>query len=269
MKLAPIVLAAYGSLGSSGNSGSTSATQAVYDHLERVVSDQLTNHPLFWVGTSDRVRALARSQGRECFPEPSVVLEQLARQGIERAVVQSLHVLPAAGYVRLRHLCLRADLVTAVGAPLLYGPADFQAVADCLAPLIEARPGQAILLVGHGTYHPAWTAFPALELYLRRRFGQRVFVGVVEKFPGGTEEMVTRIAAGEYQRVCLVPLLLSAGMHFNRDLVGAEATSWLSRLHRAGLDVELIEEGLGLLPGIAEIFCEHIRTALKELEPEK
>ncbi len=254
----PIVMAAY---------GSTTASRAVYNHLERVVRNEFGDHPLFWAGTSDRVRELARSEGQDFFPPPAVVLEQLASQGMQGAVVQSLHLLPAAGYVRLRHLCSRARLATAVGTPLLYTPDDYGALADSLAPLIKARPGQAILLVGHGTVHPAWTAFPALELYLRRRFGRRVFVGVVEKFPGGAHEVVARMVADDHRRVCLIPFLLTAGMHFKRDLVGAGPDSWGSRLHRAGLEVELIQEGIGLLPGIAEIFCAHIRQALNHLEP--
>ena len=256
MKLTPIVMAAY---------GSTTASRVVYDHFERVVRGNFAGHPLYWVGTSERVRELIRAQGQNCFPAPELVVEQLVDQGVKQVVVQSLHILPAAGYVRLRHLGSRATLATAIGAPLLYSPEDYRAVAHCLAPLIESRLGQAILLVGHGTSHPAWTAFPALESFLRRRFGNRVFVGVVEKFPGGASEVVAEIVAGRYQQVCLVPFLLTAGMHFHRDLVGEGAESWQSRLDRSGVDVEVISEGIGLLPGIAEIFCGHIRHALEQL----
>jgi sirohydrochlorin cobaltochelatase len=150
---------------------------------------------------------------------------------------------------------------TSIGMPLLTSPQDHLCVSNCLEPLIQAHPDKAILLMGHGTDHPSWTVYPALQQTLREIFGQRIFVGVVEHFPP-SHNVIAQIAAAGFSKVLLVPLLLVAGMHYEKDLMGDSPDSWRSRLLDAGIQTEAISDGIGSNACIGKVFCDHIREAL-------
>lgn len=208
-------------------------------------------------------------EGRETEDPRSLgsILQTLADQGYRQAVVQSLHLLPAKEFHQFVLECRKSPIACHPGMPILATPQDYQKLAECLAPIILKRADKAILLVGHGTSHPAWVAYHALETIFRRRFGQRIFVGVVEKFPD-SEAIPSEIVEAGFERVCIIPLLVVAGMHYHRDVIGAAPHSWLSRLQELNLDVESIAHGLGLQPGFCDIILDHIEDALRHADPQ-
>ncbi|MBQ3338600.1 MAG: sirohydrochlorin cobaltochelatase, partial [Atopobiaceae bacterium] len=63
------------------------------------------------------------------------------------------------------------------------------------------------------------------------------------------------------QLVRLVPLLLTAGSHVRKDLLGDEATSWASRLRSAGFAVDCVDEGLAEIGAIRQLFIAHVRES--------
>ncbi len=199
---------------------------------------------------------------QDSVSSPHEILEELARQNHRWAVVQSLHLLAGHEFIRLVEETKRSPIRTSIGLPLLTSPDDYQALCTSLAPLINGHPDQAILLVGHGTDHPAWSAYPALQYFMRRHFGPRVFVGVIEESLPSGQEVIASLRAAGHKKVCIIPLLLVAGMHFHRDLVGGSKESWLSLLAQADIGVEIIEQGLGMVPAIGDMFCRHIEEAL-------
>lgn len=148
--------------------------------------------------------------------------------------------------------------------PLFFSFNDYQTILDLLSPLIMADPQQAVLLVGHGTRHPVWPAYLALENLLQKRFGPRVFIGVVEHYPD-TTDIEERICAAGYRKVLMIPFFLVAGVHFHRDMMGAGEHSWRNRLEKNGLEVEPVNEGIGFLPGIGELVVQHINDAEAQL----
>jgi sirohydrochlorin cobaltochelatase len=177
--------------------------------------------------------------------------------------VQSLHLLAGHEFIRLVEETQKSPIRTSIGLPLLTSPDDYQALCASLAPLINAHPDQAILLVGHGTDHPAWCAYPALQYFMRRHFGPRVFVGVLEECLPSSKEVIANLRAAGHKKVCIIPLLLVAGMHFHRDLVGESKDSWLNLLAQANISVKIVEQGIGMVPAIGDMFCQHIEDALR------
>ena len=143
-------------------------------------------------------------------------------------------------------------------------PEDYDQIGEILRPIIVKRPDKAILVLGHGTDHPIWTAYYCLEKILRMKFGERVYVGVVEKYPD-TTHIVDEIAAGGFTEVCIIPLFLVAGMHYKRDIISDSPTSWQSRLQSRNITVESIDYGLGLYPGFEQIIVRHIAEASKSI----
>ena len=60
----------------------------------------------------------------------------------------------------------------------------------------------------------------------------------------------------------LVPLMLVAGDHAVNDMAGDQPDSWKSRLEQDGIAVDCVRSGLGTLPGIQSLYCDHLKTLL-------
>ncbi len=249
----PIILAAF---------GTTPRAMTTWQALDLEIRKYFPEHPIFWSYTSrGSSRRMQEKNREEYYDHPSAILAAISKQGHSRAVVQSLHLLPGYEFHQLFRECRQTVIPCHFCRPLLTSPQDYESLGDCLEPLLAARPEKAILLIGHGTDHPIWVAYLALEALLRRRFGRRIFVGVIEKNPG-SGKVPQEIAAAGFKQVCIVPLLLVAAMHYDRDVIGAGEHSWHSRLTGQGLEVESIETGLGLLPGFSRIITAHIQEDL-------
>lgn len=248
----PIIMAAF---------GTTSKALTTYQHIDRYIRSHFPLHPVAWAYTSRMVNSRLQTRENGIFNHPLEAVRMLREKGFRQVIIQSLHLLPGLEFHQLVKECRQAALPCHFGMPLLTSPLDYNKMADCLAPLIASRPDKAILLIGHGTHHPSWIAYPALENIFRHRFGSRIFVGVLEKNPESGSVPEEIVAAG-FKQVCAIPLLLVAGMHYERDIAGAGGNSWLVRLERQGLEVESIAEGLGLQSGFCGIVTDHIEEAL-------
>lgn len=212
-------------------------------------------------------KKLSKGKGAE-LQHPREMITSLADLGVEKVIVQSLHLFPGTEFHKLVKETRSAQLPCAVGAPLLTSQSDYQVLAELLRPTIEATPEQAILILGHGTIHPSWTGYYTLEKVLRMEFGNRVFVGVVEKFPS-SDHLPEEIKMKGFKEVTIIPLFLIAGMHFKRDIISDDDHSWKSRLEAFDLTVYAIDTGIGLLPGIEKLVAAHIIEAQNALTSQK
>ena len=257
---APIILTAFGT---SSNSIST------YNEIGKKIQDKLPNRQIIQAYTSrvigKKVNA-KRNTGKDDFRHPEEVLQQLARKGYRGAILQSLHLFPGTEFHKLAGQAKQAPLPCIPGMPLLTSPDDYLTLAGLLAPLIEARKNKSILILGHGTEHPSWTSYYSLEKIFRQKFGDRIFVGVVEGFPDSSH-LVHEISHLHTKEVTIIPLFLVAGMHYKRDITGDD-NSWRTRLEERGLNVETIDHGIGLVPGIEALILNHIHNALLQLNIE-
>ena len=251
----PIIIAAF---------GTTSTAIATYSRLHDSLQDHLKKEEIIWSYSSKKITHKLHHQRESTVLHPEVVLQNLAARGTTRAVLQSLHLFPGSEFHNLARLSRSTQLECALGMPLLTSPQDYEAIGEILRPLITARPDTAIVVLGHGTDHPSWTAYYALEKILRLKFGARIFVGVVEKYPDSTH-LVDEIAQSGYRKVCIIPFFLVAGMHYRRDIVGDGPSSWQSRFQLKGLEVETIDYGLGMYPGLEKIVIRHIIEAAQAL----
>lgn len=259
MKKTPLILAA---------SGTTSQALSTYRDIDEQVQRSFAGHPVYWAYSTRGPTQPLRESAVQAPSPPAQVLQDIASAGYRQAVVQSLHLLPGQEFHQLIAECRKSPISCHLGMPALFNYQDYQKLTDCLAPAILSRPEKAILLIGHGSHHPIWAAYLALETIFRRRFGNRIFVGVVEKNPP-SESVPAEIVTAGFKQVCIIPLLVVAGMHYNRDVVSASETSWLRRLQRMSLEVESIDYGLGLQPGFNDIFLDHIKDALKRADKQE
>lgn len=137
-------------------------------------------------------------------------------------------------------------------------------VAQALERLPAQEPGQAVVLMGHGTPHHANAVYAALE-YVFRDAGRRdIAIGTVEGYPEFGEICRRLEEMGNVQRVVCLPLMVVAGDHAKNDLAGEEADSWRSMLTARGYQVRCILEGLGENPAIRAIFVRHAKEAAEK-----
>ncbi|MFW5819208.1 MAG: sirohydrochlorin cobaltochelatase [Desulfovermiculus sp.] len=248
----PIVMAAF---------GTTTRARRTYDILDAKVREIYPHHPVHWAFTSRMVRDRIESNQGQSYKHPHQVLHELAQAGHEWAVVQSLHLVCGHEFDRLVDEVQDCGLRTSIGLPLLDSPQDYLAALTALLKEMQSTEDEALVLVGHGTDHAIWAAYPALERMARKHLHGRVFVGAVEGCPEA-EEVVSDVVKAGFVKVRLVPCMLVAGVHFQEDLCADEEDSWKSLLESSGIDVRLESRGMGELPGIGDIFCSHIQDAL-------
>jgi sirohydrochlorin cobaltochelatase len=251
-KQIPIVMAVF---------GTTSTSRQTYADIDKWIREAFCGHEVCWACSSRIVKERMQAKPDQGVKSPQEVLRELHARGHAWAVVQSVHLVGGHEFHRLLEETRSEAIRTSIGMPLLTTPNDYQRIAAGLEPMIGRHPDKAVLLVGHGTDHPAWTAYPAFQQTLRRMYGDRIFVGAVEHYPP-SEGLVAEIAAAGFREVLLIPFLLVAGNHYRQDLISQDASSWSSRLQRAGLTFETIPDGIGRLACVSELLCDHIREAL-------
>jgi len=249
----PIVMAAF---------GTTSKAQATYQHIHKQLSQLLPERKILWAYSSKRITRTLQDRGTEIL-SPEELLLQLQSEGHDHTTVQSLHLFPGTEFHSLLRIMQRSGLSCKTGLPLLTSQADYQEIADLLGHTITQRADRTILILGHGTEHPSWTGYYSLEKILRKTYGEDIHVGVVEKYPDSAT-LVEELANGPKRKVTIIPFFLVCGMHYRRDIMAADNSSWTTRLKNENFEVEVIDQGLGLTPGIEKLLLRHILEAEKD-----
>ena len=234
---------------------------------------------------------------------PEAALEELHNQGCKNAVVQSLQIVPGKEFHQLASLVRGQGLGPEshktkfgferleIGLPLLSSLEDCQRVSRVLQASWkgsgweggdDAGGGQlqslqslqsfqdrdtekeAVVQAGHGTGHPADALYSMMAGVLKKDH-RNVFLGTLEGFPG-IVEIVAELKGSGVRKVRLVPFLLVAGGHAEKDIAGVGPESWKSTLEREGFEVEASLCGLSETEGIVSIFLEHTGIALLKME---
>ncbi|MCP4672783.1 MAG: hypothetical protein GY857_15920 [Desulfobacula sp.] len=245
----PIILTAF---------GTTAKAFSTYEKMDQVFKKKLPDHQIYWTYSS-RIIKHAMKQKLD-LKDPLEMAQTLADQGHQWVVLQSLHLICGHEFERLVAQREQVNIRSSIGLPLLSSHRDYEKTSIALAQHFPKEKDHAIILVGHGTDHPAWTAYPALEAVLRKQYGNRMFVGVLEKFPD-MNYTLERVKAAGFTKVCLIPLLLVTGVHFKKDLT-VEKNSWRETFERNKIKVSVIDHGIGDLDAVTKIFCDHIADAL-------
>jgi len=257
-----ILLAAYGSR--------LTGAQEAMDNLLRQTVAAFPGHRVEQVFTAGA--HFAKGVHAPRLRTPAEAMLSLAREGVRRLAVQSLHVVPGAEYLGLKRQVerLRGEFeAIELGRPLLGNEDDVRLVAATLASALKeaSRPGEAVLLMGHGTRGEANGAYRRLAGELRA-LGSRVLIGALEAEPGLAEK-VTELNTLGVKKVHLMPLLFARGVHVMRDMAGEGGGSWRSGLANAGFTCEAHLRGAGERQELAGIWLDHLREAVERLQGQK
>ena len=129
--------------------------------------------------------------------------------------------------------------------------------------IAEKYPDETVILMGHGTEHRANEIYTRVEEICRKSGYKNIYTATVEAKPT-IDDVIDSLKADGISAVTLMPLMLVAGDHASNDMAGDEPDSWKNKLEEEGFEVKCVLKGLGKYPEIKDIYCEHIRTLIKE-----
>lgn len=118
---------------------------------------------------------------------------------------------------------------------------------------------RAILLFGHGSRDPRWTApFEAVRDAVARSLPDAaVRLAYLEHSPPDLDAAVAALAADGHRGVDLVPLFLGAGGHVRRDI--PEQALLASARH--GVEVR-VRPFIGEAPDVVEAIARHVAASV-------
>jgi sirohydrochlorin cobaltochelatase len=258
-----ILLAAFG----------TAIIQArqAYDRFETRVRAQYPHIPVGWAFTAHKVRRKLAGQGLD-HDSVAVALSRMHDRGVTHLAVQSLHTIPGVEYFWTMNLAKAYEHPrkgyhrVSLGAPMLSNDEDLLRAASCLPQFIPAQrsPDEAVVLVGHGTYHEGQQYYLDFQEHLRKQ-NPLLLIGLLMGEPG-IDSVIARLQQSSISTVWLLPFMAVCGHHVHKDMYGGHPQSWSNRLRAAGFEV--LEHTAGTIesPCFQSIWLDHLDTAMGFLQ---
>lgn len=250
----------------------TSVLQArqAYDGFEARVRERYPDVPLAWGFTAHKVRRKLAAQGlpHDCV---AVALSRMHDSGVTHLVVQALHTIPGVEFDWTKNLAAAYEhprkgfQQVVMGAPLLNDQEDLKRICAGLSGYIPAqrRPDEAVILVGHGTYHAGQKQYLELQDMMTAR-DPLLFLGLLMGRPD-IEAMIARLRQAGARTVWLTPFMAVCGHHVCRDMFGEQPGSWRRQLRAAGFTVREHRVGTIEFPCFQEIWLDHLAAAMGRL----
>ena len=239
-----------------------------FDNIEQSVKKGLPGVPVYWSYTSRIIIKKMAKEGKH-LATPTEGLAKMMRENFTHVVVQSLHTIPGAefhGMLKNVHKCAGMDKgikKVLVGYPLMATSEDVQRVAEAIIKVIpkERKKKEGVVLMGHGTHHPANVYYAALAYHLQK-LDPNAFVGTVEGWPE-IGDIKSDLKKRRIRKVYLIPFMSVAGDHARNDMAGPEEDSWKSILEKEGIKCVPVLKGTAEFREFVDIWVDHLRTALE------
>ena len=234
------------------------------DQCEERIQEALGEYDLFRAYTSGMIIKKLARRDQVHIDTPREAIQKLCELGYEEVIVQSLHIICGDEYDKLKEQIAEYEdkfNKLSIGRPLLTTIEDYQeAVSATLKEMPILKEDEAIVFMGHGTTHPVFSAYCALE-YAFKEQQARVYIGTVEGYPT-LENVITGLKENNIKTVWLMPFMLVAGDHAINDMASDEEDSWKTRLINSGINVHIILKGLGENPHVQQLFVEHAKDCI-------
>ena len=245
--------------------------QVSFDNIEQSVKKGLPGVPVYWSYTSRIIIKKMAKEGKH-LATPAEALAKMMRENLTHVVVQSLHTTPGAefhGMLKNVHKFAGMDKgikKVLVGYPLMATSEDVQRVAEAIIQVIpkERKKKDGVVLMGHGTHHPANVYYAALAYHLQK-MDPDVFVGTVEGWPE-IDDIKADLKKRRIKRVYLMPFMSVAGDHARNDMAGPAADSWKSILEKEGINCVVVLKGTAEFQEFVDIWVDHLRAAFEHFQ---
>ena len=242
--------------------------EATIDAIEKKVAEEFLDYEVRRAFTSQIIiNKLAERDGL-IIDNVTEAMQRLVSDGVGTLVIQPTHVMHGFEYNdMMAETAVFAENFTSLkyGSPLLSSTEDYEKVVNAIIEEYDVPEDTALVLMGHGTHHFANSTYAALDYMFKDMDHENVFVGTVEGYPE-FDSVLKWVNKGEYSKVILAPLMIVAGDHASNDMAGDEDDSWKVMFKSEGKEVYPILKGLGEIPGIQQIYIEHIEDAIASEE---
>jgi len=253
-----ILLVAFGS--------SEVSAQISFENIDKKVQETYPDIPVKWAYSSHIIRKKLAKQGK-VLDSPEVALAKMADQGFTHVAVQSLHTIAGAEYHDVRRVVGAFQEMgkfesIILGYPLLATQEDMARAARAILATIpkERKKNEAVVLMGHGTHHPA-NAFYAALMFQVQLQDPNVFIGTVEGYPG-LDAITPLLKKSRIKKVYLMPFMSVAGDHAKNDMAGDEEDSWKSILIKEGFECVPILKGTAEFDQFVNMWVDHLSGPL-------
>ncbi len=234
------------------------------DVCEERIKEALSGFDFFRAYTSTMIINKLAKRDQMHIDTPREALSKVYELGYDEVLIQSLHIICGDEYDKLREHIAEFEgkfSKLSVGRPLLTTIEDYQAAVKAVRfDLPKLKEDEAIVFMGHGTTHPVFSAYCALE-YAFKEQNINAYVGTVEGYPM-IENVIDRLKEDQIHTVYLIPFMLVAGDHAINDMASDEEDSWKTLLIESGINVHIILKGLGENPEIQRLFVEHAKESV-------
>ncbi|MGL5206006.1 MAG: sirohydrochlorin cobaltochelatase [Acidaminococcaceae bacterium] len=211
------------------------------------------------------------------IPTPEEALNQLKEEGYTRVAITSLNIIPGMEYDYSAGVFNqnRGEFKKLVyGLPIMYWMGQ-EGQRDDILETMKAfstefpKTGKkdAVLLLAHGTPHPANAYYSVMQNRLNELGMNNVYIYSVEGWPH-LETIIPQLKAKGIKKVTLIPMMMVAGDHANNDMAGSEPDSHKSILEKEGFKVDSIIQGMGENEEVRKLFVARTNEALAVLQSE-
>ena len=262
LKKVGILLVAFGS--------SQASAQISFENIDRKVKQVYPGIPVRWAYTSHIIREKLAKLGK-FLDSPEVALARMQDEKFTHVAVQSLHTIGGAEYHDLRRTVGAFKMMGGfqriiLGYPLMATQEDMARTVEAVFSAIpkERKMNEAVVLVGHGTYHPSNAFYAALMFQLQLK-DPNIFVGTVEGYPE-VELIKELLIKNKIKKAYLMPFMSVAGDHAKNDMAGDDDDSWKSIFTKAGIQCVPILKGTAEYDAFIDIWVDHVGGPLKHFE---
>ena len=221
------------------------------ERAEKQIRDNFSEYDIYRAFTSHMIIRKLKEKYEIFVDKPEEMLEKLYEDGYEEVIMQPLHMIPGEEFIYINKI---ADTfkekfeVLKVGRPIFYYqgieelPQDYSLFIEATKELYEEN--NAVILMGHGTAHPANSVYGCLQAVFEDEGYDNVFVTTVEGYPN-FENVISRVKRKNISEVTVAPLMVVAGDHARNDMASDDDESLKSMLEAEGIKVNVHLKGLG------------------------
>lgn len=241
--------------------------EAAIDATEKKIADAFPEYDFYRAFTSQTIIDIYAERDKVEIMNVTEAMEKIYKEGYgELLIVPTLVINGEEKDEMMEQLEPFKDKFSklTISSPLLTTYEDYVTLVHAMEKeMPKTKPGEAIVLMGHGTPHAGNSAYGTLDYIFKDEGLKDVHVGTVEGFPT-LDTVMKNLEQGGYKKVTLMPAMMVAGDHAHNDMAGDEEDSWKNLLKAKGYDVEYVMKGLGELSEIQNLFIEHAKKALSE-----
>jgi len=232
---------------------------------ENKIAEQFSDYDIKRAFTSGIVINILKERDGIEVNNPAEALKELYHSGYQEVIVQPLHIINGSEYhglVKTVNQYRGYFNELKMGQALLRDTEDYFEVARIFQKELPVElEEEAVVLMGHGSEHPADSAYACLDYVFKDKGLKNYYVGTVEGYPE-LEDVINLLKENEIKKVYLTPMMLVVGDHAQNDMAGEEEESWKNVLENEGFEVEIELKGMGEYEDIQNMYVKKIADLL-------